>query len=210
MKNIIKNNTKNIIKNKNGEVSVLVIALIFISCIMVSGLVDISMSQWGIRETQVKLDIAGTNALYNSIDLESLKLEELNIGGNSITTEGASSLASQEYKRTIQDNYLNELSRVTYGGKKPVIKHTNVDFVYTNKGLGYVGSATKARPQVSLQSVVSYTVASSVLTDSMGGFTSKIGNSSLSNTKFEISIEDSANDGESILIIQSETKIVLK
>ena len=62
MKNIIKNNTKNIIKNKNGEVSVLVIALIFISCIMVSGLVDISMSQWGIRETQVKLDIAGTNA----------------------------------------------------------------------------------------------------------------------------------------------------
>lgn len=201
---------KNKIMNKNGEVSVLVVALIFISCIMVTGLVDMSMSQWGIRETQAKLDIAGTNALYNSIDLESLKLEELNIGGNSISMDGTSSLVNEGYKKTIQSNYLDELSKVTYGGQKPVIRHTNVDFVYTNKGLGYIGSATKARPQVSLQSVVSYTVSSSALTDSAGGFKSKIGNSSLSNTRFDISIEDSANDGESILIIQSETKIVLK
>lgn len=201
---------KNKIKNKSGEVSVLVVALIFISCIMVTGLVDMSMSQWGIKETQAKLDIAGTNALYNSIDLESLKLEELNIGGNSITMDGATSLTNEEYKKTIQSNYIDELSKVTYGGQAPVIRHTNVDFVYTNKGLGYVGSITKARPQVSLQSVVSYKVASSTLTDSAGGLTSKTGSSSLSNTKFDISIEDSANDGESILIIQSETKIVLK
>ena len=196
---------KNKIKNKSGEVSVLVVALIFISCIMVTGLVDMSMSQWGIKETQAKLDIAGTNALYNSI-----KLEELNIGGNSITMDGATSLTNKEYEKTIQSNYIDELSKVTYGGQAPVIRHTNVDFVYTNKGLGYVGSTTKARPQVSLQSVVSYKVANSILTDSAGGLTSKTGSSSLSNTKFDISIEDSANDGESILIIQSETKIVLK
>ena len=76
--------------------------------------------------------------------------------------------------------------------------------------MGYSGSSVKERPQVSLQSVVSYTVSSSTVTDTSGIFNVKTGTSSLSNSTFNIKVEDSSNDGESILVIQSETKIVLK
>lgn len=202
---------KNKIKDKKGEVSILIVSLIFIVCIMLSAIIDMAVKQWGIKETQSKLDIAGTNALYNSIDLESLKLEELNIGGSSISMDGtSSSLDSSLYTSVVKDNYTKELSKVTYGGKKPTIRYVNVDFLYTNKGLGYSGSSVKERPQVSLQSVVSYTVSSSTVTDTSGIFNVKTGTSSLSNSTFNIKVEDSSNDGESILVIQSETKIVLK
>ena len=202
---------KNKITDKKGEVSILMVALIFIVCIMLSGMIDMSTKQWGIKETQSKLDIAGTNALYNSIDLESLKLEELNIGGSSISMDGTTtSLNSSQYTSVVKSNYTQELSKVTYGGKTPTIRYVNVDFLYTNKGLGYTGSSVKERPQVSLQSVVSYVVPSSTVTDGSGGLNIQTGTSSLSNSTFHIEIEDSVNDGESILVIQSETKIVLK
>lgn len=200
------------LKQKEGELNILLVVLIMVVCYMLSGMVDISSKQWALKETQSKLDIAGMNALYNSIDLNSLKFEKLDIGGNSIAMDGsgADSLNSSTYTKIVKDAYVEELRNVTYGGKRPTIRYTNVDFSYTNTGLGYSGSTAKRRPQVALESVISYTVASSDLTDISGIYNNKSVTSSLSNTKFDISIEDSANDGESILLIHSETKLVLK
>lgn len=199
-------------KDKKGQISVIVVILIMILSYMFSALVDIGGMQWGLRETQTKLDIAGTNALYKSINLDSLRMEVLDVGGSGISSDGtgASTINPSEYEAVIKKAYNNELSSVTYGNSKPQIKYTKVDFMYTDKGLGFKNSSTKKRPQILLESVVSYTVDSSKVTDSRSIKGKKTVTSSLSNTTFTVTIEDKAEDGKSTLLIHSETKLVLK
>lgn len=202
----------NKLKEKKGQVSVVMVILIMILCYMFAGMVDLGTRQWGLRETQTKIDIAGMNALYNSVNLDSLRLETLDIGGSGISADGsgASSIDSSKYETKVKNEYTKELSSITYGGVKPTIKYTRVEFQYTNKGLGYKGSSAKSRPQILLESVVSYTVDSSLLTDNVTLNKGGTVQSSLSNTSFTISVQDVANDGKAVLLIHSETKLVLK
>lgn len=202
----------NKLKEKKGQISVIMVILIMILCYMIAGMVDIGTRQWGLRETQTKIDIAGMNALYNSVNLDSLRLEILDIGGSGISSDGtgADSLNSSQYESKVRDEYRRELSAITYGGARPEIRYTNVDFEYSNTGLGYKGSSAKSRPQVLLESIVSYTVDSSLVTDSLNLNKGGTVTSSLSNTSFTISVQDTAQDGMAILLIHSETKLVLK
>lgn len=200
------------LKSKKGEISVLMVLFILILTYMFGFMLDLGNRQWGIRETQTKIDIAGTNALYKSINLNSLKFESLDIGGTSIGADGsgASSVNPSVYESVIKDAYKKELSAVTYGGSSPTILYTKVDFKYTNTGLGYTAGSAKSRPQVALESVVSYTVDSSLVTDNVNVNKQETVKSSLSNTSFTVNIKDSANDGKAIVYIHSETKVVLK
>lgn len=205
----------NIIKRKNGEISILMALFILVLCIMLSGMMDLASRQWGLRETQTKIDIAGTNALYRSIDLNSLKDETLQIigGGDGISSDGtgSSSVNSSEVESIIRKAYKEELSTIQYGGNYPTIKYSKVKFEYTNKGLGYKGSnASKERPQVSLESVVSYKIATSSVIDNFTGNKDKTFSSSFSNSEFKVTINENANDGTSELLIHSTTRIVLK
>lgn len=202
----------NKLKEKKGQISVIMVIFIMILCYMFASMIDIGNRQWGLRETQTKIDIAGMNALYNSVDLNSLRLETLNIGGSGISSDGtgADSITASQYETKVRDEYKKELSTVTYGGASPSIRYTKVDFEYSNTGLGYKGSNAKSRPQVLLESVVSYTVDSSTVTDTLNLNKQATVTSSLSNTSFTVSVQDTAEDGKAILLIHSETKLVLK
>lgn len=199
-------------KERKGQISVIMVVLILILCYMFASMVDISTRQWGLKETQTKIDIAGMNALYNSVNLDSLRLETLDIGGSGISSDGsgASSINPSQYETTIRNQYIKELSNITYGGTRPTIKYTKVDFQYTNKGLGYKNTGAKSRPQVLLESIVSYTVDSSLVTDNINVNKTGTVKSSLSNTSFTVTLQDTAGDGKAVLLIHSETKLVLK
>ena len=207
------------IKETKGEISILIALFILILCIMLSGLTDIGNRHWGLRETQTKIDIAGTNALYQSIDLNGLRDETLQIigGGTGITSSGEgtveggnSGISSNEVESIIKRAYEKELSEIKYGKVYPTVKYSTVKFEYTNKGLGYKTDISRDRPQVSLESVVSYTVDSSPVLDSYTGNKNKDFSSSFSNSQFTVSINESANDGKVELLIHSITRIVLK
>lgn len=202
----------NKLKEKKGQISVIMVIFIMILCYMLASMIDIGNRQWGLRETQTKIDIAGMNALYNSVNLDSLRLETLDIGGSGISSDGtgADSLNSSQYATKVRNEYTKELSNITYGGARPNIRYTNVDFEYSSTGLGYKGSGTKSRPQVLLESIVSYTVDSSIVTDKLNLDKQATVTSSLSNTNFTITVKDTAEDGKAILLIHSETKLVLK
>lgn len=202
----------NKLNEKKGQISVIMVIFIMGLCYMFAGMIDIGNRQWGLREVQTKLDIAGMNALYNSVNLESLRLETLDIGGSGISSDGsgADSINPSQYEKVIQNAYKNELNTVTFAGEKPTIKYTKVDFQYTSTGLGFKSSNAKKRPQVLLESVVSYKVDSSTFTDSLNFNKKKTVTSSLSNTSFTVSVSETAEDGMATLLIHSETKLVLK
>lgn len=65
----------NKLKEKKGQISVTMVIFIMVLCYMLASMIDIGNRQWGLRETQTKIDIAGMNALYNSVNLDSLRLE---------------------------------------------------------------------------------------------------------------------------------------
>lgn len=202
----------NKLKEKKGQISVTMVIFIMVLCYMLASMIDIGNRQWGLRETQTKIDIAGMNALYNSVNLDSLRLEVLDIGGSGISSDGtgADSINSSEYENKVRDEYRRELSAITYGGTRPEIRYTKVDFEYSNTGLGFKGSSAKSRPQVLLESIVSYTVDSSLVTDRLNLNKGGTVTSSLSNTSFTITVQDTAEDGMALLLIHSETKLVLK
>ena len=202
----------NKLKEKKGQISVIMIVFIMVLCYMLASMIDIGNKQWGLRETQTKIDIAGMNALYNSVNLDSLRHEVWDIGGSGISSDGtgANSINSSQYESKIRSEYRRELSAITYGGSRPEIRYTNVDFEYSNTGLGYKGSSARRRPQVLLESIVSYTVDSSLVTDRFNLNKGGTVTSSLSNTSFTITVQDTAQDGMSVLLIHSETKLVLK
>lgn len=199
------------LQSKKGAVSVLMVVFILVLCYMFGSMLDLGNRYWGIRETQSKIDIAGSNALYNSINEDNLKYEVLDIGGSAIGIDGsgAGSLTSA-HETVIKNAYKTELANVKFGNASPEILYTKVDFQYTNKGLGYKGTATKSRPQVALESVVRYRVDVSMVTDGVNINKTSTVKSSLSNTSFTVTVKDTAKDGKADLYIHSETKLVLK
>lgn len=202
------------IKERQGSISVIVVIFVFILVSMFAGMVDTSTIQFGLKETQGKIDIAGTNALYSSINLDSLRLETLEIegGGSGIAFDGtgADLVDSSRYESVINTAYRNELRTIEYAGRRPNIRYTKVDMEYSDFGLGYKGAVASKRPQVVLESVVSYTVSSSSLSDTYSGIKSKEIKSSHANSDFVITISETENDGEMNLLIHSTTRIVLK
>lgn len=202
------------IKEKDGQISVIMVIFIMILCYILSGMIDIGGRQWAVKETQSKIDIAGMNALYGTVNLESLRLETLEIsgGGNGIASDGsgADSVSPSQYEPIVREAYRNELSKVRYGGKSPNIRYTDVNFEFSDFGLGYKDSIAKQRPQVVLESVVSYSVESTKITDKVSGNINKKISSSHANTDFTITIKENAEDGQAELLIHSITRLVLK
>lgn len=203
-----------IIKNKDGAVSVIVVIFVLILATMLAGMVDMGIMQFGIKETQTKIDVAGTNALYSSINLESLRLETLEVegGGTGIGADGSGldSINSSKYESVINNRYRDELRMIRYGGQTPQIQYTKVDLEYSDFGLGFKGSSVNKRPQVVLESVVSYTVASSSVSDIFSGNKGKEIKSSHANTNFTVTIGETSGDGEMQVLIHSITRLVLK
>lgn len=204
----------NKLKNKDGQISVIMVVFIMILCYILSGMVDLGTRYWGLKETQSKIDIAGMNALYGTVNLESLRLETLEIEGsqNGIASDGtgAESVNPDEYEPIVRNAYREELKKVRYGSRKPEIRFTDVNFEFSDFGLGFKESSAKKRPQVVLESVVAYKVDSTTLTDKLSGNINKKVSSSHSNTEFTVTINEKAKDGEAELLIHSITRLVLK
>lgn len=204
----------NKLKNKDGQISVIMVVFIMILCYILSGMVDLGTRYWGLKETQSKIDIAGMNALYGTVNLDSLRLETLEIEGsqNGIASDGtgAESVNPDEYEPIVRNAYREELKKVRYGSNKPEIRFTDVNFEFSDFGLGFKENSAKKRPQVVLESVVAYKVDSTTLTDKLSGNINKKVSSSHSNTEFTVTINEKAKDGEVELLIHSITRLVLK
>lgn len=202
------------IREKSGQISVIMVVFIMTLSYMLAGMTDMGTRHWGLKETQSKIDIAGMNALYSSINLESLRHETLEItgGGNGISSDGsgAGSIDPSQYEPVVKKAYTDELRAVKYGGKSPNISYVDVDFEYSNFGLGYKTNSAKERPQVILESVVSYIVENSNLLDKYDKNLSKQISSSHANTDFTVTIKSTAEDGKAELLIHSITRLVLK
>lgn len=217
MLNKLKNNVKNAKKNVKGAVSIIMVIFILILVTAFTMLIDLSSSMFGMKEIQSKIDIAGINALYNSIDYTQLRDETLGVvNGGSITSSGSlsSDMNERKYVEIIRNKYINELQQIKYPGENPKIQKSEVRFVYNDFGVGYNAAngstSAKSRPQVVLESIVSYDVSSSVLVDEFTRNVKKSVKSTYSNSEFSVTVSDRGKDGKSTVMLHSITRIILK
>lgn len=217
MLNRLKNNVKNAKKNVKGAVSIIMVIFILILVTAFAMLIDLSSSMFGMKEIQSKIDIAGINALYNSIDYTQLRDETLGVvNGGSITSSGSlsSDMNERKYVEIIRNKYINELQQIKYPGENPKIQKSEVRFVYNDFGVGYNAAngstSAKSRPQVVLESIVSYDVSSSVLIDEFTRNVKKSVKSTYSNSEFSVTVSDRGKDGKSTVMLHSITRIILK
>lgn len=217
MLNRLKNNVKNAKKNVKGAVSIIMVIFILILVTAFTMLIDLSSSMFGMKEIQSKIDIAGINALYNSIDYTQLRDETLGVvNGGSITSSGSlsSDMNERKYVEIIRNKYINELQQIKYPGENPKIQKSEVRFVYNDFGVGYNAAngstSAKSRPQVVLESIVSYDVSSSVLIDEFTRNVKKSVKSTYSNSEFSVTVSDRGKDGKSTVMLHSITRIILK
>ena len=191
---------------------VFIMIVIFIFTMMV----DLATNMWAMKDLQQKIDNAGINALYSSIDISYLKDEILAVnnsgGGIALDGTGKDSVNNSTYKPIIDSAYQQELSKVKFNGANPNIESTRVKFDWTDYGLGYDSStqtSAKKRPQIILESMVSYLVPASDLVDKRtGNETKRV--TSTSSGEYSIVIHETANDGMRKVVIYSNTRIVLK
>ena len=71
-------------------------------------------------------------------------------------------------------------------------------------------TSAKSRPQVVLESIVSYDVSSSVLIDEFTRNVKKSVQSTYSNSEFSVTVSDRGKDGKSTVMLHSITRIILK
>lgn len=207
------NKLRKLKEEKKGAVSIIMVLFLLTLLASFSLLFDMSFTMFGLRDIQSKIDAAGINALYSSIDLEYLRNEQMAIvnNGGSISTSGV--IKSGAYTNTIRNAYTAELNKIDYPGENPKVKRTNVSFEYSDFGLGYNAasvSSAKKRPQIILESIVSYDVPSSTLVDEVTRRVTKSVKSVHTGTDFQVTIQDKGVDGKKTVLVHSLTRIVLK
>lgn len=217
MLNRLKNKIKNAKKNVKGAVSIIMVIFILILATAFTLLIDLSSTMFGMKEIQSKIDIAGINALYNSVDYNQLRDETLGVvDGGSITSGGSfsSDMNERKYIEVIRNRYINELQQIKYPGENPKIQKSEVRFVYNDFGVGYNAAngatSAKARPQVVLESIVSYEIPSSTLVDEINRNITKTVKSRYSNSEFSVTVSDVGKDGKATVMLHSITRIILK
>ena len=206
---------KKIKNDKKGAVSIIMVFFILTLVASFTLLFDMSYTMFGLREVQSKIDMAGVNALYSSIDLDYLRNEQMGVvnGGGSISSSGSVNLSSG-YTTTIKNAYTQALNKIDYPGENPKVRKTNVTFEYSNFGLGYNAasnsSGARKRPQIVLESIVSYEVPASTLIDEATKSVTKNVKSLHTGSEFKVTIQDAGKDGKKTVLVHSITRIVLK
>ena len=203
------------VNSKKGAVSIIMVIFLLTISIAFTLLIDLSTTMFGMKEIQSKMDIAGINALYNSVDYTYLRDEALGIQDSGhITSGGASTADPTKYVDKIRANYINELQSIDYPGTNPVVRKSEVRFEYSNFGVGYNGAAGstsgKSKPQVVLESIVSYEVPSSTFADEVTRKLTKSVKSTYSNSSFSATVEDGGQDGKTTVMLHSMTRVILK
>lgn len=211
----IKNKCIKNAKDTKGAISIAMVIFLLVMAAAFGLIIDLSSTMFGMKEIQSKMDIAGMNALYNSVDYTYLRDESLGIlNGGSISSSGtASNVSSGDYIGIIRDNYKEELNKIKYPGSNPEIRKSAVRFEYSDFGVGYNTSnstSAKSRPQVVLESIVSYEISSSTLSDAVTRNLTKSVKSTYNNTTFSATVSDSGKDGKSTVMLHSITRIILQ
>lgn len=202
--------------NVKGAISIVMVIFLLAVSAAFTMLIDLSTTMYGMKEIQSKIDIAGINALYNSIDYTYLRDETLGMSnGDYITSSGgqSSDIGQENYVELIRNNYIRELQSIQYVGVNPQVRKSEVRFEYSNFGVGYnsnTSTSAKLRPQVVLESIVSYEVSASILTDEMTRNITKSVKSTYNNSTFSVTISDAGSDGKKTVMLHSITRILLK
>lgn len=205
-------------KENKGAVGIIMVIFILTLAGALALLMDISSTMFGMKEIQSKIDMAGINALYDSIDLRYLRNEEMGVvsGGGVISSSGniSSEVLSGNYKSIIETKYRDELNSINYPGSNPKVRKASVTFEHSNFGLGYNSavnsSGANSRPQIVLESIVSYDVSASTLVDEVTRSVTKRVRSVHTGTDFTVTVTDAGVDGMKTVLVHSITRIVLK
>lgn len=205
---------KKIKTERKGAISIIMVLFILTLVSSLSLLFDMSYSMFGMREIQSKIDMAGINALYSTIDLEALRNEEMGVinGGGSISHSGVSNLGN--FAPVVRSAYIEELQKIRYHGDAPTVRRAEVSFEYSNFGLGYNSavnsSGAKKRPQIVLESIVSYEVPVSTIIDETTRKVTGSVDSYHQTGSFTVTVQDIGADGKKTVLVHSITRIVLK
>ena len=94
-------------KEKKGAVGIIMVIFILTLAGALALLMDISSTMFGMKEIQSKIDMAGINALYDSIDLRYLRNEEMGVVSGGGVISGLGNMSSE----VLSGNYKNKQRR---------------------------------------------------------------------------------------------------
>nr|WP_162182149.1 hypothetical protein [Jeotgalibacillus malaysiensis] len=206
---------KSRLNNEKGSYSIIAVMLIFIILIAVAAYTDMITKRWTINEVQAVMDLSGGNTLKKHVNLNELYQEK--IGDGRFTSDKnkeqikseLEAAVDEDYLRKIEDAYKEELfNQIKVNDTISSVQVTNldVDFGYTNEGLG---EKATPRPQFVIDSVVQLEVKTSNQFDTGANYTSQVF-SSFNSSNFEVTVIDKPKDGKQTLAVRSVTRLVYR
>lgn len=208
----------NILKNKKGNISIVMVIAVVIATIVVTGLVDILNRTYTLKEVESIMDMCGVSTLESVVQDKQLKEEifsyndenEADINTQTKKTDNNTSIVSAKYKQL-----MNSAIKTNSNLKKVNITNTNVEFIYgkgktANDGVFGLGKSKKARPQIVLFTTAEIYIKTSNSSFNIPEVVEKEFFNSRSNSKFKIRYKDKTADGYTVLTVRSETRVVYR
>lgn len=213
---------RNIIRNKNGSISIIGIIITIIIVTALAGYMSILNSSWVFNEVQSIMDLCSTNALQQSIDSNALRKEILGVNNSSNgssssdTSIGNNGQSAGSVNQTKINNILKALYQAELNKNiktNSMILNVNLvrfeaDLVYTSWGANYNGSA-KSRPQLRLDATTQVTLKANSQFDGLNNYKLNMFNAK-NNGNIQISVAGVTGDGKVILTVRTLSRIIYK
>lgn len=213
---------KNIIRNKNGSISIIGVIITIIIVTALAGYVSILNSSWVYNEVQSIMDLCSTNALQQSIDSQALRKEILGVSDPSSGSSGtdtsignngqlASSVNQTKINNILKSLYQAELNKnIKTNSMILGVKLVNFesDLVYSSWGATYGGSA-KSRPQLRLDAITQITLKANSQFDGLNNYKLNMFNAK-NKGNIQISVAGVTGDGKVILTVRTLSRIIYK
>lgn len=202
----------NRVNNKKGGFAIIGVIAIFIIVLTIAAYISILSKTFTLGEIQSIMDISGVSALEKVVREKELKEEIFAINDESkVDTVDKKAFKLEDCKAeitTVYDTLINKAvntnSNITYFK----VNSHDVTFEYSGWGLGENASGKK-RPQIILDTLATVKVKTSNAFNFNDSLERKFFNAK-NNTSFTVNYQGKTENGESILLIRSVTRVVYR
>lgn len=209
-------NKKLFFKNQKGSISMIGIILTIIIVTMIAGFISLNKSSWTASELQSVIDISSINALNGSIDEAKLKEQVFAVKGTNASIDTKTSpmnivYDTAEVNRVVGSNFQKELNKqvsVNHMIKSIAVKKANAELVLTDWGTN-ASAKKKARPQLTLDSVVQVVIENTAEFDTAGSHVLNYKDAK-TGAITSITVDGVTKDGNVVLTVRCLTRIVYR
>lgn len=192
------------LKSKKGEISILMVIMVFIALLFTSGYYNMVKKNFALSEIQSMLDVAGVATLENLINYGYLKDEIVAIDEHNKIDSRSGEEFFKDYEKQIKSEYIGLLNFNPQTVDSYTIEKQKAYFEVSSWG---TGPGAKTVPQVVIETVISVRMDITAGTDYSKPFDASFYSSKEGET-FSVYANGTTQDGLTELVIHSVVKTV--